>query len=428
MNDCVLMKNYNAPHDGLVYSSPCRGLWNIVHLATQVPGAHQIYVCPSSCLRGVVLTTAEMGAMDRLSTIAVGEDNILEGNLEETILEGTRKILNTLKRKPTAVFIFTSCIHHFMAADHMRVYRILRNEFKDIAFIDAYMDPIMRKKTPPLPSLQRQVFRMFQDETKEEKQCSFIDNWFMADHNDLYQHLIKHGVTIKDFSQMEDYKTYLTMQKSRVNFCFHPFGITAAKDMHYRLHQDYLYMPLSYDYEVIDESMKKACELMHVPYVHSGEIKEIRNAVEEKVRHLKQLLNGASVAIDHSAIDLPFSLTLFLSERGIYVSDLFLEGTSESKEVIEKVKALNPDLRVYNPESCLMRKHSRTHETKTLAIGQQAAYFLNTPYFVNQIFTAGMYGYEGILELLKRMEEALLKPKEIQETVGYKGWRCRVHG
>ncbi|MBQ1918392.1 MAG: hypothetical protein II175_04415, partial [Schwartzia sp.] len=68
---------------GLSYSSPCRGAWNIVHYGTLVPEGHQIYVCPVSCLRGVVLTTAELGfeAMKKLSTIAVGEDNILNGDL-----------------------------------------------------------------------------------------------------------------------------------------------------------------------------------------------------------------------------------------------------------------------------------------------------------------------------------------------------------
>lgn len=428
MNDYVLLKDYKKEEETLLYSSPCRGLWNIVHLATQVPGSHQIYVCPTSCLRGVVLTTAEMGAMDRLSTITVGEDNILEGNLEEMILSGTRKILHTLKKKPTVVFIFTSCIHHFMAADFMRVYRILREEFSDIAFIDAYMDPIMRKKTPPLPSLQRQVFRMFNDVNKDEDQSSFIDNWFPAEHNDLYTHLKRNGIIVKDFSKMKTYEEYLSMQKSCMNFVFHPFGMTAAKDMYYRLHQNYLYMPLSFDYEMIDDSMQKACEMMHVSSISKEEIIHARDCVEKKVEHLKEVLNGAPVAIDHSAVDMPFSLALFLEERGITVSDIFLEGTTEGIEVIAKLKELHPDIRIYNPDNCMMRKHVRQCEEKTLAIGQQAAYFLNTPYFVNQIFTAGMYGYEGILEMIHRMEEAFIEKKDIKSTVSVKGWRCHVHG
>ena len=64
MNEYQLIKDmkyeYNADI-GLDYSSPCRGVWNIVHYGTLVPEGHQIYVCPTSCLRGVVLTTAEMG-------------------------------------------------------------------------------------------------------------------------------------------------------------------------------------------------------------------------------------------------------------------------------------------------------------------------------------------------------------------------------
>ena len=94
---------YNAD-DGLSFSSPARGVWNIVHMGTLVPEAHQIFVCPTSCLRGVVLTTAEMGAMDKLSTITVGEDNILEGDMEETLHEGTKKVIESLPARPRMIY------------------------------------------------------------------------------------------------------------------------------------------------------------------------------------------------------------------------------------------------------------------------------------------------------------------------------------
>ena len=113
---------YNAD-DGLSYSSPARGVWNIVHIGTLVPGGHQIYVCPTSCLRGVVLTTAELGAMDRLSTITVGEDNILEGDMEETLHEGVRKVIDSLPVRPRMMMVFTSCIHHFLGNGGFRGFR-----------------------------------------------------------------------------------------------------------------------------------------------------------------------------------------------------------------------------------------------------------------------------------------------------------------
>ena len=54
---------------GLEYASPARGTWNIVHTGMLIPQAHEIFVCAASCLRGVVLTAAELGAQDRFSTV-----------------------------------------------------------------------------------------------------------------------------------------------------------------------------------------------------------------------------------------------------------------------------------------------------------------------------------------------------------------------
>ena len=122
-------------------------------MGTLVPEGHQIFVCPTSCLRGVVLTTAEMGAMDKLSTITVGEDNILEGDMEETLHEGTRKVIESLPVRPRMMMIFTSCIHHFLAVNYQRIYRLLREEYPDIDFVDCYMHPIMRRTSPPVPTL-----------------------------------------------------------------------------------------------------------------------------------------------------------------------------------------------------------------------------------------------------------------------------------
>ena len=55
----------------LEYNSPVHGNWNIVHTGMQVPETIQIYVCAENCMRGVVLTAAEMNATDRFSYVIV---------------------------------------------------------------------------------------------------------------------------------------------------------------------------------------------------------------------------------------------------------------------------------------------------------------------------------------------------------------------
>lgn len=428
MNEYIEIKNLKRDffQEGLLYSNPCRGLWNIVHLAAQVPGSHQIYVCPTSCLRGVVLTTAEMGVFDRLSTITVGEDNILDGDLEERILYGTRKILNTLNRKPTVVFIFTSCIHHFMAANYQRVYKILRLEYPTISFIDAYMDPIMRKKTPPLPCLQRQIYRVLQPTDLKENQCNFIDNWFYPENNDLYDHLLENGIQVKDFSQQNTYSSYLEMNQSAVNFSFNRFGKLACNDMFYRLKQNYLFLSNVFDYDKIDDEMNQACECMHIPKKNKDQIKQERKSTEDTIDHLRELLKDTMISIDQSAIEYPLSLALFLEQHDIKVHSIFLDALQEDEDTLKQLIAYNPNIKIYSIESCVMRQMHR-ESSNILAIGQQAAYFLNTAHFVDIIFQAGMYGYKGIRYLCALIEEAYSYPKDIQTTVSHKGWRCIAH-
>ena len=73
---------------GLEFNSPVHGNWNIVHTGMLMPEAIQIYVCADNCMRGVVLTAAEMNAADRFSFVIVEEENLLNGNLEDVTIEG----------------------------------------------------------------------------------------------------------------------------------------------------------------------------------------------------------------------------------------------------------------------------------------------------------------------------------------------------
>ena len=97
---CVLAKDakFPSPFDSkLEFSCSARGPWNIVHTGMLIPQAHEVYVCAQSCLRGVVLTAAEMNAIDRFSNIIVRENNILEGNTEDLIVEGMGDILENFR-------------------------------------------------------------------------------------------------------------------------------------------------------------------------------------------------------------------------------------------------------------------------------------------------------------------------------------------
>jgi hypothetical protein len=66
----------------------------------------------------------------------------------------------------------------------------------------------------------------------------------------------------------------------------------------------------------------------------------------------------------------------------------------------------------------------RGREEKVLAIGQKAAWFEDTPHFVNLVQGAGLWGFDGICRLCALMREAFLEEKDTEDLVPRKGWGC----
>ena len=74
----------------------------------------------------------------------------------------------------------------------------------------------------------------------------------------------------------------------------------------------------------------------------------------------------------------------------------------------------------------LPRDDSRKYG-KVLAIGQMAAYFTDTKYFVNIIENSGLYGYVGLMKLLDWIGDAAGKENpDMREIIQVKAWGC--HG
>ena len=71
-----------------------------------------------------------------------------------------------------------------------------------------------------------------------------------------------------------------------------------------------------------------------------------------------------------------------------------------------------------------MASCSRVQKEKWLAIGQKAAYFLDTDYFVNVVEGGGMFGFEAAEDTLRLLREAAVTPKDMRSLVQIKGMGC----
>jgi hypothetical protein len=431
---------------GLEYASPARGTWNIVHTGMLIPEAHEIFVCAASCLRGVVLTAAEMNALDRFSTVEVKENNLLDGNLEELLIDGVSDIINKLEKRPPAVLVYTSCVHHFTGCDWGVMFGALKERFPDIDIIDCYMNPTLRKSgLTPDQTMRRQLYALLKPRTLNKNAVAIIGNDLPTRENsNLYITLKNYGLKIHEITSCRNYAEYQEMAESSLYITYYPAAKAGGDALAKRLGGKHIYLPYSWDYDEITEALnilKYEC----AKTLDEGIEKNIDKIAECEKSFEKTLvlIGDTPIAIDYTFCPRPTSVAKQLLLHGFNVKRIYLDSfTGEEKKDYEYLKENYPDLELYatvDVKSRFMASSSREAlgtkdnnnpdnkkitSDKWLAIGQKAAYFLDTDYFVNIVEGGGMFGFEAITDTLELMRDAYENPKEMRKLVQIKGMGC----
>lgn len=409
---------------GLEYASPARGMWNIVHTGMLIPEAHEIFVCAASCLRGVVLTAAEMGAQERFSTVEIKEHNLLNGDMEELLIDGVSDIIEKLPKRPPVVLVYTSCMHHFAGCDLGMMYDELRKKHPDIVFIDCYMNPIMRKSGMTPDQLMRsRLYMPLKEREKKKNAVAIIGNDLpMMKDSDLYLFLEENGLRIHEITSCKTYEEYQEMAESTVYVSTYPSAVMGGDMLAERLGGTHFYLPLSYNYEVIEGRMTELAQLLGMP---APDFTYKRKQCEKAKKEIKELIGDMPIAIDYTFCPKPLGLARMLLDAGFNVQKVYLDAIiGEEKEDFLYLKEKYPNLLLYPTVHAKMRFMAAKEQQNVLAIGQKAAHFNNTKHFVNVVEGGGMIGYQAILQTLKYMEEAYLEEKDMRNLIQIKGMGC----
>lgn len=466
--------------DGLVYSSPARGTWTIAHTSMLIPGSHQIFVCPSCCLRGVVLSAEEMGAMERFSMLEFTDEHILKGDLESMIIEGVTEILREMERKPSCVLLYTSCVQHFLNIDLSLVYRETAARFPYIDFIDCYMLPTMRKHFTPEKMQWRQLYRAVAPLERNALAVNFIGSFYEIDKEcELYEILPQ---DVRQLPTMNTYDEYKRMGEAACNIYFNPVVKFAADDMEKRLGQKGIYLPVLYDFREIEryerELYDMMCSLAHsvtandapaasqIPgsgvavgeaqAIASGtaaktpaepgnpgsgeEISEVstqaaasrawfdtlRYEAEAALGRARSAVGIREIAIDGAAVTRPLSLAKMLFKQGFRVTRVYADAfVPEEMEDFRWLQIHVPEIRIYPMTDYRMRMASREPAGPGfVAIGQKATYFTGTRHFVNLVENGGLYGFRGIRRLAEMIEDAARHAKDPGKLIQIKALGC----
>lgn len=414
---------------GLEYASPARGTWNIVHTGMLIPEAHEIFVCASCCLRGVVLTAAEMNAMDRFSTVEIREHNLLDGDMEELVIEGVSDIINKLPKRPPAVLVYTSCVHHFTGVDLDMIYAELRGRFPDIDFTDCYMNPIMRKSGMTPDQLMRsRLYMLLHKRELDPNAVAIIGNDLPTDEDsDLIHMLERAEVKVHEITSCRTYEEYQQMAESSVYVSYYPDAAPGGEMLAERLGGRHFALKFTYDYNEIDETFAELAKEIGIPARKQSEVSELRAYCEKELEETLELVSDTPIAIDYTYSPRPLGLALLLLRRGFNVKKVYLDAVSAGdRAAFQYLQKKFPDLELSPTVHAGMRfaNSEKKSGEKVLAIGQKAAYFENTNYFVNVVEGGGMVGYEAVYKTARLMREAFEHENDMESLVGIKGLGC----
>lgn len=415
----------DKPFDvGLEYGCPARGAWNIVHTGFLIPESHQVFVCASNCLRGVVLTAAEMGTIGRFSTVTIRENNVLDGDMEKLLIDGVTSIINKLKHKPRAVLVYTSCIHHFMALDLDMCFKVLRKRFKNIKFTDCYMNPIMRKSGwTPDETMRRQLYSMLDNSKKKDNGINICGNNYSTDESsDLIRLIRKSKYKLRDITYCKTFDDYLEMGKSKYNVTYLPVAKKGMDVISEKLQQENIYIPISYDFDEIKTNLQILAKKLDVK--DDNYDIQIKKA-KERLKKAKDIIKDTPIAIDYTFTPATISLAMLLLDFGFNVKKIFIDSITEKEKLIAlKEKYSSKDIMLYPTVNVSMRVIDRKEKDRYLALGQKAAYFVGTNNFVNEVECGGHYGFDGIIKLSDNMIDAFNNEKDAATLIQKKGLGC----
>lgn len=409
---------------GLEYASPARGTWNIVHTGMLIPQAHEIFVCAASCLRGVVLTAAELNAAHRFSTVEIRENNLLDGDLEDLIIEGVSDIIEKLPQKPPVVLVYTSCVHHFAGCDLDMVYAELRSRFEDIDFVDCYMNPIMRKSgLTPDQIMRSRLYQPLKPRTIQPGTAAIIGNDLPTDADSDLMHLLRgNNLKIHEITSCKTYEEYQQMAESEYYISYYPAAVAGGNMLAERLGGTHVYVPFSFDYDEIEQGFRNLAQVMGIP---APDFTGKREQCDAALKETLALIGQTPIAIDYTYCPRPLGLAKMLLDAGFNVRRVYVDAISgEEKKDFDYLQKHYPDLELYPTVHASMRFLAAKQPSDYLAIGQKAAHFTNTNHFVNVVEGGGVLGYQAVLQTLTRMQEAFREEKDMRNLIQIKGMGC----
>ena len=209
-----------------------RSCFNLTHYAKLIPESHAVFVMPPGCSRILRLSSIEEGMSHRFTMFNLEQSDIINGSVEDLLLEGAERTLKRLTedgRRPKILSIFASCVDSFIGTDREFVIEQLQEKYPDVIFFNLAVDPINRDSLPPLVRVHNTITALF-EKTGSTRTANWLGHYLRPDENHpLLLKLQQSNITSRHLLDCETVEELRQMGNAAVNIVAGPMALPAAR-------------------------------------------------------------------------------------------------------------------------------------------------------------------------------------------------------
>ena len=387
----------------LIYSSPATLSFNspgaegfgVKRAGLSVPGSVMLIVSPGCCGRNTSSISTMKGYEDRFFYLTMDETDLVTGRHLRRIPRAVCELAAGLKKKPSVIMIFITCVDALLGTDMERVCRKAENmvneelrtlskdsgiaaEDRYIRVRPCYMYALTREgRKPPMVHVRQSIYSLLEPMKKKADSVNFMGYFAPVDEGSELRDLLRQiGVRkIREVSACADFGEFQKMAEANFNLVLNPEARPAAGDLQEKLGIPSIELVRLYQIDRIAAQYDAFGAALGVSFDYEAYRKEARAAM----KRFREACPGAVFSVGEAINADPFELALALVRYGFAVKEIFGTLTTDSYRYIRHLAALSPETRVYSnlAPSMLLYEESPLEEGQGvhIALGRDAGWY-----------------------------------------------------
>ncbi|MDO5845446.1 MAG: nitrogenase component 1 [Methanocorpusculum sp.] len=376
------------------------------HTILRIPGSHTLYVGPSSCMRRHAFHAEKYGGRNDISFLFISEEDVVSGGYESLIGNAIEELCSVLSPVPHIFSIAVFCIDDFLGTDEEALLDGLHTRFPEQKFVLEHIDPVTLGSGKFGGMKKKSNLYSFLEPGHRDSGVNFLGNFVPPQAGcELWGLLDAFGAfPVRQIFDCRTWDEYQAIANSRLSVVLRDMGQIAAEYLEEKLGIPFYVLIPGYDADAVVRGYSGlAAALGAAVPDFSREVAE----VHADAARTCEILAGRPVALDSSAMLLPFSAAKALIGYGFNVTHIFCSHrTFEADEAAETfIRSACPSISVsYSSDYAADFPPA---DEGIIAIGSDCAQLLCTSRVVDIWHDEGYFGFHGIHRLFAALREAV---------------------